>query len=603
MNSLTLLRLRGLLLCGVFAFTLAANQESFSFEYKPNKGLKGYSGKYDDWWQAAIFYQIYPRSFKDSDGDGDGDIQGIIQKLDHFTTLGIDAVWLSPIYKSPQVDNGYDISDYRDIDSMYGTLSDLKELLERAHERGLKIILDYVPNHTSDQHEWFKASVNRTPPYDEYYIWHNATYVDGERLPPNNWLSTFRGSAWEWNEERQQYYYHQFAPAQPDLNYRNPAVVQEMKDILTYWLDFGVDGFRMDAVPPLFEDELFRDEPASDADNLDPDDPGTLNHIYTTNLNETYDMIYQWREHLDNYSAKNGSYSRVMMTEVYSDVQSTMRYYVNDDHTRKGAHFTFNFITFIENTHLGFSVNDLFANIFTFLYNVPEGCIANWVLGNHDQRRVATRLGVDNIDLLNILAGLLPGVQVTYQGEEIGQENGEVTCEQGYDPQAIKNCSTFNETSRDFERTPYQWDTTKNAGFSEGDTTWLPVSAKYENVNLEAEKSPDAPLSHYHIYQQMVGIRRVFKNTSVDILAFTTFGTNIFYLNRETDNEYYGIVFNNGYDEEPINAPGFLDNITTKVILTGTNTQYSIGDTFDPSRPLKGKETVLFKAAKEDPSI
>ncbi|XP_066255122.1 maltase 1-like isoform X2 [Euwallacea similis] len=545
-----------------------------------------------NWWQTAVFYHIYPRSFRDSNADGNGDLQGIIQKLDHFTTLGIDAVWLSPIYKSPQVDNGYDISDYRDIDSMYGTLSDLKELLEKAHKQGLKIILDYVPNHTSDQHEWFKASVNRTSPYDEYYIWHNATYVDGERLPPNNWLSTFRGSAWEWNEERQQYYYHQFTPAQPDLNYRSPAVVQEMKDILTYWLDFGVDGFRMDAIPPLFEDELLRDEPSSGADNLDPDDPGTLNHIYTSNLNETYDMIYQWRDLLDEYSAKNGTYARVMMTEVYSDVASTMRYYVNDDHTRKGAHFTFNFITFISNTHEGFSASDLSANIYAFWDNLPIGCVPNWVLGNHDQPRVATRLGVENIDFLNILAALLPGIQVTYQGEEIGEENGEVTCDQGYDPQAIKNCSTFNQTSRDFERTPYQWDATKNAGFSEGDTTWLPVSEKYNVTNLEAEKSQN--LSHYKIYQQMVEIRKNFKNTSLDTLAWTYVKNDIFYFERGNI-ERYGLIFNNAKDDERFDVLNFLANETTEIVLTGPNSQYSIGEAFDPDRTLRSKETVLFK--------
>ncbi|XP_050298023.1 maltase 2-like [Anthonomus grandis grandis] len=557
------------------------------------QGNSKIEGLYDDWWQNAVIYQVYPRSFKDSDNDGSGDLQGIIDKMDHFVNTGINAFWLSPIYKSPQVDNGYDIMDYRDIDPLYGTLEDLRKLVDEAHKRNLKVILDYVPNHTSDQHAWFLNSVNRTAPYDDYYIWKNATYVNGTRTPPNNWLSAFYGSAWEWNEQRQQYYYHMFAAQQPDLNYRNPNVVNDMKDVLRYWLNFGIDGFRMDAVNTLFEDILLRDEPPSGNSGISPDDPVTLDHIYTINQNETIDMIYQFREVLDEFSAQNKSYNRIMMTEVYATPNISMRYYINEDHTRRGAHFSFNFWTFILTLNKDFNAFQLAESIQSWQAELPIGCTSNWVLGNHDQRRVSTRLGVENIDALNMLIGILPGVQITYQGEEIGAEDGEVTCEEGYDPQAIKNCSTYNITTRDFERTPYQWDNSTNAGFNEGHKTWLPVSEKYHKTNLAAE-SLSGLKSHYNVYKQIVEIKQEFKNTTRDMLSFGSHPNNVFYCERKTDSAHYALVFNAGNTEQPVYD--FLDvNSTLEVVISNVNSQYKKGDSFEILGNLQAKESLLLK--------
>ncbi|CAH1183056.1 unnamed protein product [Ceutorhynchus assimilis] len=546
------------------------------------------NGLYSDWWQNAVLYQIYPRSFKDSNNDGNGDLQGIISKLDHLQDMNIDGIWLSPIYKSPQVDNGYDIADFRSVDELYGTLDDLKQLLDEVHKRNLKLILDYVPNHTSDQHKWFQASLNKDPQYDDYYIWRNASYVNGIRKEPNNWLSAFGGSAWEWNNQRQQYYFHQFSTGQPDLNYRNPLVVKEMKDVLRYWLDFGVDGFRMDAVFTLFEDVTLPDEPLS-GETDDPNSYGYLSHIYTSNLNETVDMIYQWRDVLDEYSI---NYTRIMMTEVYSDVNNTMRYYVNEDYSRYGAHFSFNFNSFVTGLKQGFNAVDLYGNITIWTDNLPNNCTSNWVLGNHDQTRVSTRLGIENIDALNMLVSILPGVQITYQGEEIGQENGEVNCTQGYDPQAIKNCSTYAQLSRDFERTPYQWDNTTNAGFNEGNQTWLPVSEKYLQTNLAIERN--SIKSHYNIYKTLVDVKKQFKVATSDALYLADWDKeiNVFYIERQTDFAHYAVIFN--VNDEKIKPPLVIHN-KVEVVVGSLNSQYNPGDVFDFTRPLNPKESILLK--------
>ncbi|CAD7012856.1 unnamed protein product [Ceratitis capitata] len=297
-------------------------------------GQSGRAAPVREWWQSAQFYQIYPRSFMDSNGDGIGDLAGITSRLSYLKELGVTAVWLSPIYTSPMADFGYDIADFFDIQPEYGTLDDFDKLVQEANRLGLKVILDFVPNHSSDENDWFKKSVRRERGYEDYYMWHDGYKNEqGERVPPNNWLQAFRGSAWEWNEERQQYYLHQFAVKQPDLNYRNPAVVAQMKRVLTYWLDRGVSGFRVDAVPWCFEvlpDETGRypDEPKSGYTD-DPDDSSYLLHIYTQDLPETVDMVYQWRKLLDDYQRIHGGDRRVLLTEAWSPLDYVMKFYGN----------------------------------------------------------------------------------------------------------------------------------------------------------------------------------------------------------------------------------------------------------------------------------
>lgn len=268
-----------------------------------------------DWWENGNFYQIYPRSFQDSDGDGVGDLNGITSRIGYLKELGVTGVWLSPIFKSPMVDFGYDISDYTEIHEEFGTLEDFDRLARRCRELGIKLILDFVPNHTSDQHDWFKKSVAKEAGYEDYYIWGKGTTLEnGTRLPPSNWKSIFRYSAWTLNKERNEFYLHQFLKEQPDLNYRNPVVATAMKDILKLWLGRGVAGFRCDAVPYLFETEAkedgtYNDEAPSNA-CTDPDGYCSLIHTETADQQGTYDTIYDWRTVMDDYQKEFGGDSR-----------------------------------------------------------------------------------------------------------------------------------------------------------------------------------------------------------------------------------------------------------------------------------------------------
>lgn len=279
-------------------------------------------------------------------------------------------------------DFGYDISDFQAIQPEYGTMDDFDKLVKKCHELGIKLILDFVPNHTSDEHEWFLKSANNDPEYKDYYIWHPGKIIDGVRHPPNNWLSVFRFSAWEWNENRQEYYLHQFAKQQPDLNYRNVNVVEKMKNVLRFWLSRGVAGFRIDAVPHLYEIEAdiygnYQDEPLSNA-CTDPLSHCYLNHIYTQNLNETFDMVYQWRELIDSFQQLNGGDARILMTEAYVDLERLMRFYAGSD-TKKGSHIPFNFELLVKANRESTAID--YKNLIDSWLNVmPKGFHANWVV-------------------------------------------------------------------------------------------------------------------------------------------------------------------------------------------------------------------------------
>lgn len=339
-----------------------------------------------DWWETSAFYQIYPRSFKDSNGDGIGDLNGVTEKLPYLKEIGINATWLSPIFKSPMADFGYDISDFFDIQPEYGTMADFEKLLARGKELGIKIILDFVPNHSSDENEWFKKSVNRDVGYEDFYVWHDG-YPDpnnsSNRLPPSNWLSAFRKSAWEWNTKRKQFYLHQFAAKQPDLNYRSPIVVEAMKSVLRFWLNKGVAGFRIDAVPWLFEslpdkNGVLPDEPKSGFTD-DPDNPSYLKHIHTQDLDETLDMVYQWRKVLDDFKSEHGGDTRVMMTEAHSTIDIVMKYY-GDGHGRDGSHIPFNFQMLPHINPSPQNAYELVRIVKLWLDNMPLGRTANWVV-------------------------------------------------------------------------------------------------------------------------------------------------------------------------------------------------------------------------------
>ncbi|XP_047020676.1 maltase A3-like [Helicoverpa zea] len=460
----------------------------------------------DNWWKSAVVYQIYPRSFMDSNGDGKGDLTGIKNKLPYLQDLGVDAIWLSPIYKSPMYDFGYDIADYKSIDPDYGTMDDFDALMAEAKKLGVRVVLDYVPNHTSNESEWFVNSAKRNGTYADYYVWANGKTDESGSYPPSNWISIFHKSAWEYNKDRGQYYLHQFVIGQPDLNYRSQALQEEMKEVLRFWLRKGVSGFRVDAVNMLYEVDpadhggIFPDEPPSNNTSATPDDYEYLLHPFTKDLNETYEVVYDWREVLDSFAQNE---TKIMMTEAYTDIDLMMRYY--GDGKRDGS-MPFNFV-FLGNITGSSNANDMKRVIDSWLSKMPSGKVANWVNGNHDQSRMATRHGVNRVDAMNLLALILPGVTITYQGEELGMTDGYISWVDTKDPQACNTEDPINywKSSRDVARTPFHWDSSTNAGFSSAAKTWLPVASNYQTVNVEVQKVTNK--SHYHFYKDVVALK------------------------------------------------------------------------------------------------
>lgn len=449
----------------------------------------------NNWLQHSVVYQIYPRSFKDSNGDGVGDLQGIIDKLDYLndgtpSSLGIDAIWISPFYPSPMADFGYDISDYCDVDPLFGDLATFDHLVGEAHLRGIKVIVDYVANHTSDQHPWFiESRSSRSNPKRDWYIWRDAK-PDGS--PPNNWGSVFGGPAWTWDEATRQYYLHQFLEEQPELNWRNPDVRRAMLEVLHFWLRRGVDGFRMDVIAFLLKDPDFRDNPPNPAanDSLHPDDLyGRQLHHFNEDLDEMSEVIREIRSVLDQYDARIG------IGEVWYELHRWARYFgANGD----GLHMPFNFHLMQKAwsaTSIRKLVNDLEAALPTFGW-------PNYVLGNHDYPRLATRVGPAQARLAAMLLLTLRGTPTLNYGDELGLENGVIPADKVQDPQGIQLGA---ERTRDVARTPMQWDSGTYAGFSSAEP-WLPVSADYQSRNV-AEKSKD-PTSILSLYRNLLWLRR-----------------------------------------------------------------------------------------------
>lgn len=450
-----------------------------------------------EWWQKTVFYHVYLPSFKDSNDDGVGDIQGLISKLDYFKELEVDTLLMSPFFPSPQKDNGYDISSYVDIDPVYGTMDDFHQLMQELKKRDMHIILDFVSNHTSDQHQWFKNSIDSIAPYTDFFVWEDPKPGKKPIEPPNNWLSVFGGSAWEWNPKRKKYYLHQFLVEQPDLNFRNPAVRKEVKKILEFWLEKGVDGFRVDAASHLFEDEALRDEPVDEESKAKPDEHSYLKHIYTKGHVDNLLLMEEWRGVLDEYEAKTGI-SKVIVVEVFESLEDTMRYYGSVN--QRLADFPFNFKLYdIEPAATGF---DLYRNLDDWLSHMPKGKYSNYVMSSHDYARVATRLGRTLAGSLQMVTMLLPGTPVTYFGEELGMINGKVKPDEIRDQFALR---TKLENSRDPVRTPMPWSNEPNAGFSNA-KPWLPLNPDYKTVNVKTLS--EDPFSNLSNYKRLVRLRQ-----------------------------------------------------------------------------------------------
>jgi alpha-glucosidase len=440
------------------------------------------------WWACGIIYQIYPRSFQDSNGDGVGDLPGIIERLDYLVWLGVDAVWLSPIYPSPMADFGYDVADFTGIDPMFGTLADFDRLLAETHRRGLKLILDFVPNHSSDRHPWFQQSrSSRDNPKRDWYIWRDPAPDGG---PPNNWLAHFGGSGWEWDEATGQYYYHAFLKEQPDLNWRNPDVVAAMHDVMRFWLDRGVDGFRVDVIWHLIKDDQFRDDPPNPGFEEGMWPYKRLLPVYTSDRPEVHDVVAGLRRVVDEYD------DRVLIGEIYLPIERLVAYYGED---LRGAHLPFNFQLILT----AWDARDIDRLIREYEAALPAAGWPNWVLGNHDNHRIASRVGQAQARVAAMLLLTLRGTPTLYYGDELGMRDVPIPPERIQDPweKGVPGLGL----GRDPERTPMQWSAEPHAGFTSG-TPWLPVAEDFTKVNVAAERVE--PTSMLALYRTLIDLRR-----------------------------------------------------------------------------------------------
>ncbi|SER52335.1 alpha-glucosidase [Tranquillimonas rosea] len=437
------------------------------------------------WWQDGIIYQIYPRSFQDSGGNGVGDLRGIGQRLDHLAGLGVDAIWISPIYPSPMLDGGYDISDYRGIDPTFGTLKDFDRLVADAHARGLRVLLDFVPSHTSDQHPWFRASrASRSDPRRDWYIWRDPAPDGG---PPNNWISEFGGPAWTWDEPTGQYYLNIYLYAQPALNWRNPEVRAEMYDTMRFWFDRGVDGFRVDAAEHLTPDDQLRDNLPNPDWRVEEGPARSLFRTYSSHQPEGFEIVREMRQVADEYPG------RVLVGEAYGTLDEVMLYY---GETGDGFHLPFNF-ELITAPWDPLHIAD-FAD--TYEGALPAGAWPNWVLGNHDRDRVASRTGPAQARVAAMLLLTLRGTPTIYQGDELGMVNETVPPEMVQDPWE-KNNPGYG-LGRDPVRIPIPWTDGPGRGFTEG-TPWLPLSS----VDSAAAQEDD-PGSMLTLYRALIDLRQ-----------------------------------------------------------------------------------------------
>ncbi|NXG42064.1 SLC31 protein, partial [Psilopogon haemacephalus] len=511
-----------------------------------------------DWWQSGPIYQIYPRSFKDSNMDGNGDLKGIQEKLDHITYLNIKTIWITSFFKSPVKDLGYGAEDFYDIDPMFGSMSDFEDLLAAIHDRGLKVIMDLIPNHTSDKHQWFQLSRNRTGKFTDYYIWQDCIQSTGLVAPPNNWVSVFGNSSWQFDDVRKQCYLHQFGKEQPDLNFRSFAVQQEIHDIIKFWLSKGIDGFSFNAVKFLLEATHLRDEPQVNK-SLNPESItgySQLYHDYTTTQVGMHDIIRSFRQTMNQYSTEPGRY-RFMCSDAdeKEDIEATMMYYGTTFIQEADFPLNFNLINM-----KNLSGNSVFEAVNLWMKNMPTGKWPNWAVGSPTTARISSRIGKEYVNVMNMLILTLPGTPVTYYGEEIGMENiaSENVSEEHIDSDPI--VVTFPEKS------PMQWNDKINAGFTDGNSSWLPVNTDYQSVNVEIQMTWSN--STLNLYRELTLLR----NNELPIhrgwMCYIWKDSNIFVYVRELDglDRVFMMVLNFG-QESTVDLKALVPNLPSEVTI------------------------------------
>lgn len=516
------------------------------------------------WWQTGIIYQIYPRSFMDSGADGVGDLPGITSKLDYLHWLGADAIWLSPIFPSPMADFGYDVADYTDIHPLFGTLEDFDQLVSEAHARGIKVILDLVPNHTSSQHPWFLESrASRDNAKRDWYIWRDAR-PDGS--PPNNWLAYFGGPSWTWDDDTGQYYLHSFLPEQPDLNWRNPEVRAAMFDAVRFWLKRGVDGFRVDVIDRMIKDQALRDNPPNPEFVEGRDNPTwKYLRLYSENRPGIHELIRELRAVFDEFD------DRVMIGEIgyFATPDEMIPFYGSGDE----IHLPFNFALFM----LPWDAGELRRFVDAYETLMPAHGWPNYVMGNHDRERIATRLGDGQARIAAMLLLTLRGTPFVYQGEEIGMRDVIVPPDQYRDPQGINI-----GISRDHNRTPMQWDASVNAGFSDN-PPWLPIGDDYETLNVASQQENHH--SMLTLYRRLIDLRRA--NSALLTGSYRSYDAPIgcYVYERTAGDQRFVIALNLTSVPQAINLPPLTGRV---VLSTQLDRNERAGHTVLDLRPDEG---------------
>ncbi len=508
------------------------------------------------WWEVGVLYQIYPRSFQDSNGDGIGDLAGISARLDYLVDLGIDALWISPIFPSPMADFGYDVADYCDVDPRFGTLADLDRLIEAAHARGLRVLLDLVPNHSSDQHPWFVESrSSRTNPRRDWYIWRDPAPGGG---PPNNWISDFGGPAWDYDEATGQYYSHAFLKEQPDFNWRNPALRAAMMDVLRFWFDRGVDGFRIDVLWHMVKAADFRDNPVNPAYSPEMGDMHRVLQTHSTDQPEVHAIAAEMRA----IAEANGG--RLLIGEIYLPVDRLMAYYGTAD--APGVQLPFNF----QLIDAPWRADALAEIVRSYEAALPPGGWPNWVLGNHDRPRIATRVGEAQARVAAMLLLTLRGTPTLYYGDEIGIADVVVPAAQVKDPRELREPGLG--LGRDPVRTPMAWDAGPHGGFSDGEP-WLPLhdDAAIRNV---AKQAAD-PAAMLPLYRDLLALRRTHGALATGDIADITGTDDILSYARTENGECLLIALNLSGGERRFVLP---DNMEHPRLLLSTVPDWRRGD-------------------------
>ena len=481
------------------------------------------------WWHDEVIYQIYPRSFADGSGDGVGDLTGIERRLPYLRDLGVDAIWLSPIFKSPMKDFGYDIADYCAIDPLFGNMADFDRLLGAAHAQGLRLLLDFVPNHTSDQHEWFKQSrSSRDDPRRDWYIWKDPAPDGG---PPNNWMSNFGGPAWTFDETTGQYYYHAFLASQPDLNWRNHEVRAAMFEVLRFWLDKGVDGFRVDVIWHLIKDAEFRDNPPNPA--YRPGEPEIQRNlqVHSADQPEIHNVIAQMRSLIDEYD------DRLLIGEIYLPLERLVTYYGHN--ARSGVHLPFNF----QLIQCPWRAERIAELVHEYESTLPENGWPNWVLSNHDQPRIAARVGdeggIAQAKVAAMLLLTLRGTPTIYYGDELGIGDVTIPHERIQDPWAKQEPdASFN---RDKARTPMQWSDAPHAGFSPVQP-WLPLTSDWKTRNVVVMEQDGGSI--LALYRKLLRLRREHTALQTGDYREVLVSEGMFVFAREADAERLLVALN-----------------------------------------------------------